>query len=157
QEVKRTRQAREALDRLTAPLVAESPGSLTEREREFLEGAARAYEGFSADPADDPDGKAGVASARFHAGLIYRRLGQLPAAAAASRQAVALCGPLADESPDEPAHRAGRAASAHALARTLRDRGRAAEAEAEATAALEGFRTLVAADTAHLEPAADCA
>ncbi len=123
------RQARQALNTMTDEVVRDllgRQGQLTDQHRAFLKKVLAYHEAFAAARADDPEGRKGRAEAYAHVGSIRHRLGELPEAEAAWRDALALWRPLMADFPD---YQDVLAATLMDLGSLLRDTGRPQEAE----------------------------
>jgi serine/threonine protein kinase/tetratricopeptide (TPR) repeat protein len=145
------RHARQALDTLTDEAVERllsRQAQVTDEDREFLRRVLWLHEGFAADAADTPEGRAGVAAGRVRVGLIRHRLGELCEAEEEFRSAISVLQKLADEFPDKPDYRRDLARDLRRLGVLLRETGRLGEAEGVYTAAISLSKKLVEDDPA---------
>jgi serine/threonine protein kinase len=103
---------------------------LTAGERKFLEWVLEQYQQeLSADQSTDPLSQSETARAYIQVGYIWKMLGQPAKAEAAYTRAIALLGPLADESSPEPWSQYALAKSLNGLGSLLASTGRRRKAE----------------------------
>jgi serine/threonine protein kinase/Flp pilus assembly protein TadD len=125
----------EALRSLTEDVVerklAQGQGhTLTDEDRAFLRSVQQQWEAFAAITGDDAESRSIRAEGLHRVGLMRYRLGDLPEAEAAYRDALALQKQLADEFPTRSDYRQELATSHNNLGVLLCTTGRLAEAEA---------------------------
>jgi serine/threonine protein kinase/tetratricopeptide (TPR) repeat protein len=138
-EAEQRRRTRQALDDMLSDeslAFQTTQKELLPQQRAFLERALGYYREFAARAATDEEGRALVGLAHNRVGKIYDKLGQLAAAEAANRAALAVQEKLAADFPAVPEHRRDLANSHRRLGSLLTDLGRHPAAEAEYRAAL---------------------
>jgi serine/threonine-protein kinase len=138
-ESRRRRQARQALDTLADAVIGELLARRRELEPEqkaFLERVLRLEQEFARDVGADTDSLLGAADSHRRVGAIQHRLGRLPQAEEAFREALNLYRRLEHENPGELSYAARQAAVWNDLGNVLRELGRPREADAALERAL---------------------
>jgi serine/threonine protein kinase len=121
-EQQRRKQARDALDLISGPIVEEW---LTKNhkplpdQRDFLQRALQSYEQFAQDTGDDPESRGGVAHAYLRVGNVRDLLGLSREAEDAYRRAIAGYAHLTRNFPTKAEYREGMAQCLGSLARCL--------------------------------------
>jgi serine/threonine protein kinase len=132
EEARRRRQARQALDDMSSPIIgqwlAEQQG-LHPEHRRFLEQALKSYEDFAADTGQEETARAGVAGAHLRVGELRHKLGERKRAEAAFQRARELYADLARECPAQAFYRSQLAVCHGNLGALFLETGRPGEAE----------------------------